>query len=222
MGGYSMISVLLADDHCIVRSGIKLLINSQPDMRVICEAEDGEEAVNLAIEKKPDIVIMDLNMPKRNGLIATKQITEVNNDIKIIILTMHDEKEYISRVLQAGASSYLLKSDDESDLIKAIRSVNRGEAYLYPGATKILLDTYQQAIYSPDNLKHVKLTAREEEVLSFIAKGYTNREISERLFVSIKTIESHRSKLMEKLKLKTRSDLVEYAVKNGFMDFTFD
>lgn len=215
-----MIEVLVADDHAIVRSGIKLLINGQSDLNVIGEAEDGEEAVNMALEKCPDIVIMDLNMPKKSGLIATKQITEMNPDIKIIVLTMHDDKEYIFRVLQAGASSYLLKSHPETDLIEAIRTVHKGEAYLYPNATKLLLEDYirKSSVNNEDNL--MKLSGREQEVLSFLAKGYTNREAAEQLFLSIKTIESHRSKIMEKLDLKTRPALVEYAAKNGFLDFS--
>ncbi|MCH7322920.1 response regulator transcription factor [Solibacillus sp. MA9] len=213
-----MISVLLADDHAIVRSGIKHMINSQTDMKVIDEAENGEEAVHKALEKKPDVIIMDLNMPKKSGLIATKQINEANNKVKIIVLTMHEGKEYLFHALQAGASSYLLKSYHEYDLLEAIRTVYRGEAYLYPNATKLLLEEYmKKSIDNESNLQ--KLTGREQEVLSYLAKGYTNREIGEILFLSIKTIESHRSKIMDKLQLKTRPDLVEFAVKNGYLDF---
>ncbi|MFS0574563.1 response regulator transcription factor [Sporosarcina sp. 179-K 3D1 HS] len=215
-----MISVLVVDDHAIVRSGIKLMIESQSDMKVIGEAEDGEEAVQKALEMVPDIVIMDLNMPKKNGMVATKQITEANDQIKVIVLTMHDDKEYIFRALQAGATSYLLKSHHENDLIEAIRTVSKGEAYLYPNATKFLLEDYirKSSATHDDNL--MKLSGREQEVLTYLAKGYTNREAAEQLFVSIKTIESHRSKIMEKLDLKTRPALVEYAAKNGFLDFS--
>ncbi|WP_062109083.1 response regulator [Bacillus niameyensis] len=213
-----MISILLADDHSIVRSGIKLLIDSQTDMKVNYEAENGEEAVLIALEKNPDIVIMDLNMPKINGLVATRQIKETKSDIKIIVLTMHDDREYIFRVLQAGASSYLLKSNHDNDLIEAIRTVHQGGAYLYPEATKHLLEDYIRK--SNEEMKNLQiLTGREQAVLSYLAKGYTNREISEQLFLSIKTIESHRSKIMEKLDLKSRPDLVKYAIKNGLLDF---
>src|SRR5690625_299489 len=185
-------------------------------MEVISEAKDGEEAVHKAIELEPNVVIMDLKMPKKNGLLATKQINEANNDIKIIVLTMYDEKEYIFRVLQAGASSFLLKSHHEDDLIKAIRAVSEGEAYLYPNATKLLLNDY---IKKSNKERIQKLTGREQEVLSYLAKGYTNREVSEKLFLSIKTIESHRSNIMKKLNLQTRHELVKYAIKNGFLDF---
>jgi len=214
-----MISILLADDHSIVRSGIKLLINNQSDMRVEYEAEDGNEAVQIALKKIPDVVIMDLNMPKKNGLIAMKQINEANEEIKIIALTMHEDKEYIFRALQAGASSYLLKSHQENDLIEAIRAVHLGEAYLYPNATKWLLEDYIQKANQFGENHMEKLTGREQEILSYLALGYTNREVGEKLYLSIKTIESHRSNIMKKLDLRTRSDLVKYAMKHGYLDF---
>jgi len=214
-----MISVLIVDDHAIVRAGIKMMIDGQPDMNVIGEAGDGEEAVRKALELIPDVVVMDLNLPKKSGMAAIKQITEVNDKIKIIALTMHDEKEYIFGALQAGASSYLLKSNHVNDLIEAVRTVSKGEAYLYPNATKLLLEDYIQKSAGARTHNMMNLSPREQEVLSYLAKGYTNREVAERLFVSIKTIESHRSKIMDKLNLKTRPDLVEYAAKNGFLDF---
>lgn len=215
-----MISVLLADDHAIVRSGIKHMINSQSDMEVLFEAENGEEVVNISLENQPDIVIMDLNMPKKSGLVATKQIHEANSEIKIIVLTMHESKEYLFHSLQAGASSYLLKSYHEDDLIEAIRTVHRGEAYLYPNATKLLLEEYMKKTDSSSEEDYnQKLTGREQEVLAYLAKGYTNREIAEQLFLSIKTIESHKSKIMGKLNLKTRPDLIKFALKNGYLDF---
>lgn len=219
-GGIILISVLLADDHAIVRTGLKLMIDSQSDMNVIEQAEDGEVAVQKALHLKPDIVIMDLNMPKKSGLIATKQIHEANSNIKIIVLTMHEDKEYIFRVLQAGASSYLLKSHHENDLIEAIRTVHKGEAYLYPNATKLLLEDYMKKSNSSNEENLQKLTGREQEVISYLAKGYSNREVAEQLFVSVKTIESHKSKIMEKLNLRTRPELVEYALKNGLLEFS--
>lgn len=218
-GGFTVISVLLADDHSIVRSGLKHIIDSQTDMQVVDEAENGEEAVYKALEQQPDVVIMDLNMPKKSGLVATKQITEANSEIKIIVLTMHENREYLYRVLQAGASSYLLKSYNEDDLIEAIRTVHRGEAYLYPDATRLLLEDYMKKSNTFEEDKNLKLTGREQEVLSYLAKGYTNREIGEHLYLSIKTIESHKSKIMDKLNLKTRADLVRFALKNGYLDF---
>lgn len=214
-----MISVLLADDHAIVRAGVKYLIDCQPDMKVVYEAENGEEVVHKALENQPDVVIMDLNMPKKSGLLATKQIHEAYSDIKIIVLTMHESKEYLFHALQAGASSYLLKSYNEDDLIEAIRTVHNGDAYLYPKATKLLLEEYMKKSELSERDNDQKLTGREQEVLSHLAKGYTNREIAEQLFLSIKTIESYRSKIMEKLNLKTRPDLIKFALKNGYLDF---
>lgn len=216
-----MISILLVEDHSIVRSGIKLLINSQPDMQVRYEAEDGDEGVKIAIQKQPDVVIMDLSMPKKNGLLALKQIKEANSDIKLIVLTMHEDKEYIFRALEAGASSYLLKSYQENNLIEAIRTVYKGEAYLFPNATKSLLEEYMQIAKQSEDNQMEKLTSREQEILSFIALGYTNQEVADQLYLSIKTIESHRSNIMEKLNLRTRSDLVKYAMKNGYLDFPY-
>src|SRR5690625_5164857 len=137
-----MISILLVDDHKIVRSGLKLLINNQPDMKVKYEADNGEDGVKIALDKEPDIVIMDLNMPDKSGLLSIQQIHEANQQIKIIVLTMHEDKQYILRSLQAGASSYLLKSQHENDLIDAIRYVYQGEAYLYPSATRYLLEEF--------------------------------------------------------------------------------
>ncbi|WP_060207322.1 response regulator [Sporosarcina koreensis] len=215
-----MISVLIVDDHEIVRAGIKMMIDEQPDMKVIGEAGDGQEAVQKAQDLMPDVVIMDLNLPKKSGIVAIREITEENDEIKIIALTMHDGREYIFGALQAGASSYLLKSHRVNDLLEAVRTVSKGEAYLYPNATKFLLEDYIWKSAGVRAHTLMNLSGREQEVLSYLAKGYTNREVAERLFVSIKTIESHRSKIMEKLNLKTRPALVEYAAKNGFLDFS--
>src|SRR5690625_2864642 len=148
-----------------------------------------------------------------------KQIYEKNEYIKIIALTMHEDKKYIIRALQAGASSYLLKSYQENDLIEAIRTVHKGDAYLYPQATKMLLNDYLKKESQLTQHSIRQLTAREQEVLSFIALGYTNREVAEKLYLSVKTIESHRANIMGKLNLKTRSDLVQYALNHGYLDF---
>lgn len=213
-----MIRILLADDHAIVRSGLAMLINSQDDMEVIYMAEDGEEAIKKAEELHPEIVIMDLNMPGKNGLIATRQLKEILPDVRIIVLTMHDDREYIFRVLQAGASGYILKSAEDLDLMQAIRKVHEGEAYLYPKATQMLIDNFLQGEgHDSDSLG--KLSSREQEILSLLAKGYSNKDISEMLFVSVKTIESHKSKIMEKLNLRTRPELVQFALKKGLLEF---
>lgn len=215
------IKVLIADDHTIVRAGLEMMVNDQKDMEVIGTAADGQEAFQKALELKPDIVLMDLNMPPgENGIITTKRIKEAAPEIKVLVLTMHDDKEYIIRVLQAGASGYVLKSADDLDLIQAIRTVYRNEAYLYPKATKMLIEDYMEKIAKGEQDKPAdKLTPREEEVLSYFAKGYTNKEIAEILHVSVKTVEAHKAKIMDKLGIKTRPELVKYALKHGLLDF---
>lgn len=216
----STIHVLIADDHKVVRSGLSMLISNQPDIQVVGTASDGLEAYHKCLELNPDVILMDLNMPPGdNGLIATKRIKESGSNAKILILTMHDESDYIFKVLHCGASGYLLKSSDDLALISAIRTVYRGEAYLYPRATTLLIEDYMNR--SADNLDHnlQLLSSRELEVLSYLAKGYSNKEISELLFVSVKTIEAQKANVMQKLKLNTRPELVKYALKNGLLDF---
>lgn len=217
MGGLIMIRILLADDHEIVRSGIKLLIENEPDMQVISETSSGADAVREAVEKKPDIVIMDLNMPDKNGFIATKQIKEqlATEETKVIILTMHDEREYISRAIKSGISGYVLKSHDVSDLIEAIRIVNSGQAFLDPNATKELIHEYVEL--TDMKKRHPQLSGREQEIISYLAKGYTNKEVSEKLYLSVKTIESHRANIMRKLNVSARHELVEYAIANDLL-----
>lgn len=215
------IKILIADDHTIVRAGLEMMVNEQDDMEVIGTASDGQEAFNKALELKPDIVLMDLNMPPgENGLTATKRLKEAAPEIKVLVLTMHDDKEYIFRVLQAGACGYVLKSADDMDLIQAIRTVYNDEAYLYPKATKLLIENYMEKVSNGEQEDLFDtLTPREEEVLSYFAKGYTNKEIAEMLYVSVKTVESHKSKIMDKLGLRTRPELVRYALKHGLLDF---
>ncbi|MED4531129.1 response regulator transcription factor [Metabacillus fastidiosus] len=216
----SIINVLIVDDHKIVRSGLSMLISEHPKINVVGTASDGMEAYNKCTELNPDIVLMDLNMPLGdNGLIATKRIKESFPHIKVLILTMHDEREYIFRVLHSGASGYLLKSAEVNDLINAIQTVSRGEAYLYPKATTFLIEDYMNRAVKDEENDICLLSAREQEVLSYLAKGYSNKEISELLYVSVKTVEAHKANIMQKLKLQTRPELVKYAFKNGLLDF---
>lgn len=215
------IKVLIADDHKIVLSGLEMMVNEQEDMLVVGTASDGAEAYEKAIKLKPDVVLMDLNMPPgENGLIATGKLKDNSPEIKVLILTMHDDREYIFRVLQAGACGYVLKSAEDMDLIQAIRTVHSGEAYLYPKATKLLIEDYMEKVSKGEHAdKFLTLSAREQEVLSYFAKGYTNKEIGELLFISVKTVESHKSRIMDKLELRTRPELVKYALKQGLLDF---
>ncbi|WP_421617261.1 response regulator [Brevibacillus sp. TJ4] len=215
------IRILIADDHAIVRSGLGMLINAQEDMQVVGYAADGKEACEKALELRPDVVLMDLSMPPgENGLTATARLKETAPEIQVLVLTMHDDEEYLFRVLQAGAAGYILKSAPDLDLIQAIRTVVQGDAYLYPSATKSLIEEFLAMVKKgEEQAKYEILTEREKEVLVLIAKGFSNKEIAEQLVVSVKTVESHKAHIMEKLHLRTRPDLVRYAIKKGWLDF---
>lgn len=215
------IRVLIADDHAIVRSGLSMLIDAQTDMEVIGTAADGKEAFEKALELKPDIVLMDLSMPPgENGLSATQRLKEAAPEIDILILTMHDDEEYLFRVLHAGASGYVLKSAPDMELLSALRTVAQGAAYLYPSATKSLITEFLHRVKKGEDTDSYQiLTDREKEILSLIAKGYSNKEIAEQLVVSVKTVETHKGHIMEKLQLKSRPELVRYALKKGLLAF---
>ena len=214
-----MIRILIADDHTIVRTGLERMIEEQEDMEVVGSVADGEAAYQACRETRPGVVIMDLILPPgQNGLIATGRIKEELPEIKILILSMHDDREYVFRVLQAGASGYILKSAADMDFINAIRTVHRGEAYLYPRATRFLIENFMtQPAQGEEEALLESLTPREEEVLAHIANGYSNKEIADMLYLSVKTIEAHKVKIMDKLHLKTRHELVRYALKHGIL-----
>jgi len=220
----SKIKILLADDHAILRAGLVRLLGEEEDIEVIGEAENGREAVQKVQELHPDIVLMDIGMPVMNGMEATKQIKKRDGDVKILVLTMHDNEEYLFQVLQAGASGYVLKKAADSDLVNAIHVVNRGDCFLYPSAAKMVVEDYLE------KLKHGQepsssfdaLTDREREILTLVAEGYTNREIAETLFISVKTVETHKANIMEKLNLHKRAELVRYAIRKGMLQVDFD
>ncbi|PWK15670.1 response regulator [Tumebacillus permanentifrigoris] len=215
------IRLLIADDHAIVRSGLSMLLNNQADMEVVGTAADGAEAFTKALELRPDLVLMDLSMPPgENGLSATTRLKAEAPEIDILVLTMHDDEEYLFRLLQAGASGYLLKSAPDNDLLTAIRTIHFGAAYLHPSATKSLIAEFLQRVHRGEDVEHFQvLTDREQEILALIAKGYANKDIAEKLIVSVKTVESHKAKIMEKLQMRTRPELVRYALKKGLLDF---
>jgi two-component system response regulator NreC len=212
------IRVLVADDHTLLRNGIRALLDEQPDMTMVAEAEDGREAVRLAHKHRPDVVLMDISMPLLNGLEATRQIKHDHPEVNVLILTMYDHEEYFRQVLEVGASGYLIKRAAASDLVAAIRSVYRGEAVLSPCITRMLLEDYlrkevNQSVSEPD-----LLTPREREVLQLIAEGKTSREIAELLNLSVKTVQSHRTSLMQKLDLHDRGDLIKYAIQKRIIE----
>lgn len=213
------IQIFLIDDHAIVRSGLKMLINAQKDMMVIGEAADGNEGIQKVIDLQPAVILMDLSMPHgKDGFSATSELKKLNSQFQILILTMHDDNEYLFKALKAGASGYILKSAPGEELLKAIRTVSKGDAYLYPNATKKLIEGYLNFAENEEKDSLDLLSPREREVLSLVAMGYANKEIGDKLIISVKTVENHKAKIMEKLQLTTRPQLVKFAIKKGLLE----
>ncbi len=211
------ITVVLADDHVVLRSGLRALLEAESGIDVVGEASTGDEAIDLVRSERPDVVVMDLSMPGSGGLEATRRINALELPSKVLVLTMHAEEEYLVPVLEAGAAGYLNKTTADRSLIEAIRVVARGEVFLPPQATKLLLKEYR-AIGSgggADNLH--PLSAREQEVMALTAEGFSSREIGEKLFISPKTVDTYRSRIMEKLGLNHRSELVRFALRAGLL-----
>ena len=208
--------ILLVDDHAMFRSGMKALLETEKGFEVVGEAATGDEGVDRVRELKPDVVIMDLSMPGSNGLDATRRIAALGLKARVLVLTVHAEEEYLVPVVEAGASGYLTKTSADQDLVDAIRVVARGEVYLPPKATRLLLQQYRNA--SPDSTQGLQeLSAREREVMALTAEGFSSREIGEKLFVSPKTVDTYRARIMEKLGLNHRSELVRFALKVGLL-----
>jgi DNA-binding NarL/FixJ family response regulator len=219
----NVIRVLIADDHTLVRQGIRMLIEAQPDLAVVGEAGDGVEAVRLASELKPDLVIMDVAMPEMDGLAATRAIKQQRPEVEILALTMHEGENYFFEILAAGAAGYVLKRAAASDLITAVRAVARGEVFLYPAVAKKLVTDYLSRVrfdHASGRAEYDGLTARERQVLALVADGLSNREISERLTVSLSTVQTHYAHIAEKLNLHNRVELVRYALRHGLIQAT--
>ncbi|RUS46759.1 response regulator transcription factor [Cohnella sp. AR92] len=216
-----MIRILLVDDHAVVRSGLRMLLDAKGHLSVVGDAADGDEAIRLATELKPDVILMDLSMPHgRDGLSATAELKKLLPNASVLVLSMHDDDEYLFRAIHAGASGYVLKSAPHEELLAAIESVYSGNAYLYPTATKRLMNEYMDRIKNGDHSDaYESLSEREKEVLAWIARGYSNKDIAENLIISVKTVETHKAHVMEKLGLRTRPDLVKYALKKGLLNF---
>ena len=204
--------ILLVDDHAMFRAGIRALLEAEGRLVVVGEASSGDEAVDRVRELKPDVVVMDLSMPGSNGLEATRRIAALELDTKVLVLTVHAEEEYLVPVVEAGASGYLTKTSADNDLIEAIKVVARGEVYLPPKATTLLLQRYK-ASESDDSAGLHDLSTREQEVLALTAEGYSSREIGKKLFISPKTVDTYRSRIMDKLGLNHRSELVRFALR---------
>lgn len=212
------IRVLLADDHTILREGIRSLLEDEPDMEVVGEAEDGITVVKFAETLNPDVILMDLAMPLLNGLEATRQIRKNNPQAKILILTMHENEEYIRQVLAAGAMGYILKDAAARELLGAIRSVYKGEVVLSPAITRLIVSDYLRWGDLSTQDTSDGLTDRERQILQLIAEGYTNKQIAEILTISIKTVQAHRLNLMKKLDLHDRGELIKYAIQKKIID----
>lgn len=218
LGRVNRISVLLAEDHTIVRKGLRSLLDAEDDIWVIGEAEDGREAVEKTRKLRPDIVVMDITMPGLNGLEATRQIKQRFPHVQVVVLTMHTAEEYIFRILRAGASAYVVKRAAPSELVSAVRAACRGESFLSPSVSKTVIEEYLQKAdaFAGEN-SYEKLTPREREVLQLIAEGHSNREIAELLCLSVKTVQSHRANLMRKLDIHSTAELTQYAIRKGII-----
>lgn len=206
--------VLIADDHGIVRSGIRLLIERQPDIEVIGEAADGAEARDLAIRERPDLAILDVKMPKLTGLQATREIKRHAPEVSVLVLSMHDDERYLFEALKAGASGYVLKTQADTDLLAAIRAVERGEPFLTSGAQKAVIEDMLERGAEPEE----QLTPRELEIVKLVSEAHTTREIADVLHLSEKTVENHRGAAMRKLGMRDRVELVRYAIRRGLID----
>jgi DNA-binding NarL/FixJ family response regulator len=215
------IRLLVVDDHPVVRAGLRTLLGAQADMEVVGEAEDGETAVRRAVELAPDIVVMDITMGDVSGIQATRQIRQRLPEAKVLVLTMHDNEEYLRQMLEAGATGYVLKQAVDSELAVAIRAVRRGEVYLYSSFTKVLLGDLageDEGVDEEGRGGYERLSQREQEVLRQVALGYTNQQIADQLYLSVKTVETYRARVMTKLNLESRAALVRYALRHGLLD----
>jgi len=214
----SKIRILLADDHTLLRNGIRALLEDEQDIIIAGEAEDGREAVRLANQLKPNVVLMDIAMPLLNGLEATRQIKREHPEINVLVLTMYDHEEYFRQMLEVGASGYIIKRAAATELVSAIRAVYNGEAVLSPAITRLLLEDYLSRDVPGEENDPNALSSREREVLQLIAEGKTSREIAEILHLSVKTVQSHRTSLMQKLNLHDRGDLIKYAIQKKIIE----
>jgi DNA-binding NarL/FixJ family response regulator len=213
------IRILLADDHTILRAGLKMMLNAQSDMEVVGEAQDGNQAVQEAQRLQPDVVLMDITMPEVNGIEATRHIKRMLPDVRILVLTMHEHDEYVFQALRAGASGYMLKEAADTELITAIHVIKSGQFYLSPTAQSVVVGDYLQRVRTGEERdSYSSLTEREREILKLVAEGHTNNQIAERLIISPKTVDTHRTHIMDKLNLHSRAELVKYAMRRGLLE----
>jgi two-component system response regulator NreC len=215
----SKIRVMIADDHAILRAGLKLLVNAQADLEVVSEAPDGAQAVQVARETRPDVALMDLTMPGTGGMQALQRIVQACPKTRVLVLTMHDDPAYLRSVLAAGASGYVLKRSVDAELLAAIRAVHRGGTFVDPSLANVLVqDVLERKSPKTSRAQPVNiLSGRELQVLTLVARGYSSQQIASQILVGVKTVETYRSRLAQKLGLRTRSDLIRYAVQMGLL-----
>jgi len=210
--------VLLADDHAVVRRGLAMVLDAQPDIRVVAEAGDGDEAVRLAGEVAVDLAILDVSMPRKTGLQAAAELTRAHQNMRVLMLSMHDHSQYFFEALRAGASGYVLKSVADRDLVEAVRATMRGEPFIYPAAVTALIHDYLERARAGLETPTDPLTPRELEVVKLIAEAHTTEQIAQLLEISARTVERHRANILEKLGMRDRVELTRYAIRRGLID----
>ena len=208
--------LLIADDHPVVLRGLRLVLNAQPDLEVVAEATDGEQAVERALSEDVDLAILDISMPRMTGLQAAREITRRRPEVRVLMLSMHDNEQYLFEAIKVGASGYVLKTAVDRDLVEACRAAMRGEPFLYPGAVRALMREHLERARAGEALH--ELTPREEEVVKLVAEAHTNDEIAELLHISKKTVERHRANVLEKLGMRDRVELTRYAIRRGLVE----
>ena len=210
--------ILLADDHAVVRHGLRMVLDAQPDMEVVAEAGDGIEAVRRGLEEDVDLAVVDITMPRMTGLHAARELHRHRPKLRILMLSMHENERYLYEALKAGASGYVLKTVADRDLVEAVRAAMRGEKFLYPGAMTPLIEDFLKRVHQDLPVREDPLTPREQEVVKLVAEGYTNKQIAETLIISEKTVERHRANILEKLGMRDRVELTRYAIRHGLIE----
>jgi DNA-binding NarL/FixJ family response regulator len=210
--------ILIADDHPIVLNGLRTVLNAQPDLEVVADATDGAEAVERALTEDVHLAILDISMPRKTGLQAAREITQRRPEVRVLMLSMHDNEQFLFEAIAAGASGYVLKSSVDRDLVEACRATMRGQPFLYPDAVRALMREYMERARSGEAVHGEVLTPREEEILKLVAEAHTNDEIADMLVISKKTVERHRANILEKLGMRDRVELTRYAIRRGLID----
>ncbi len=210
--------VLLADDHVLVRRGLRLILDSEPDFTVVAEAGDGVEAVALARDREVDLAVLDVAMPRMTGLDAAREMSRRSPALRILMLSMYDNEQYLFKALEAGAAGYVLKSDADQDLVGACRAAVRGEPFLYPDALTALMREHLQRATRGERMPDSVLTARESEIVKLIAEGCSSHQIAEQLVISTKTVDRHRTNILQKLEMRDRTQLTRYAIRTGLVE----